>query len=237
MIDFKSKILSLLLLTATCHAGDFRSEFIKRYPFARDAKIAPAFPGYWSVVKNSDIIFVAEDLSIMINGEVIDLKTNTSLTNNLRELNKPSVNIALLKTEDAIQIGTGERKLYIFSDPDCPYCQSLEAELTKLKNVSIFLFPFPLTQLHPNAAKISESIWCSKDKASAWRAYLLNRTIPKNRNCENPIQRNIDLGVKFGINGTPSIIFEDGTIIPGAIDADRIEGQLKVSAAKKETNE
>jgi thiol:disulfide interchange protein DsbC len=203
-----------------------------RFPGTAGAKIEPAFPGFFSVVKEGQVIFVNADLSLMINGDVVDLASGQSLTNRIRQANRPVVNIQKLDTKDAIAIGTGARKLYVFSDPDCPYCQSLEKELEKLKDVTVYVFLFPLTSLHPQAATIAESVWCSKNKAAAWRAYLLNKELPPSATCDNPIERNARLGESLRIQGTPALIFEDGTVIPGAIPLERIEAQLAAAVGK-----
>lgn len=226
------KIFLLASLTTTLAAhADFSEDLVKRFPGAAGGKIERAFPGFWSVVKGNEVLFIRDDLSVLINGEVVDLATNKSLTAELREANKPKVNISELKLEDAITFGSGSRRLFVFTDPDCPYCRQLEAELDKLKNVQVFVFPFPLTALHPNSRVISESIWCNTGRATAWKSYLKQGKKPPFATCDNPISRNLALGEKFQIQGTPALIFEDGTVIPGLIPADRIEAQL-VAAQK-----
>ncbi len=242
------------ILCATCamnvHAG-FKEAFLKKFPAAEGAKIEKAFPGFHSVVKGSEIYFVRDDMSILIAGNVVDLKTNRSLTSVLQaqvEDAKPKLDVAQLDLNDAIKIGNGARRLFVFSDPDCPYCRSLESSLSQLSDVTVYIFPFPLAQLHPNAPGVSEAIWCQADRAKAWRdyqeiaklvapdqlmaswrQYLRTRGQPDQPVCANPIARNLALGQKWRIAGTPAIIFEDGALIPGAVPAERIEAQLKKS--------
>jgi thiol:disulfide interchange protein DsbC len=211
-------------------AGDFIKRVNDKFPATVGAKFAPAFPGFWSIVKGNEILFVREDLSVLIPGDVIDLQTNHSMAAALRAANKPHIVTKDLDTRDAIKVGSGSRRLYVFSDPDCPYCKQLEAELAKLSNVQIFMFPFPLVGLHANARVIAESIWCQEDRGSAWRNYVLNGIAPASATCDNPISRNLALGERLQIMGTPALIFEDGTVIPGAVGADRIEAQLAALA-------
>ncbi len=222
-------ILALVLFSMPTHA-DFAQDLVAKFPGTAGAKIAPAFPGFFSVVKGGEVLFVRDDLSVLINGEVMDLVAKQSLTHALREANKPRINMSDLNPADAIHFGTGSRKLYVFSDPDCPYCRDLEKELSKLTNTQIFLFPFPLTSLRPKARVIAESVWCANDRAAAWKNYTLRAQQPKFITCDNPISRNLALGEKYQIQGTPALVFEDGTLIPGAIPAARIEQQLIVSS-------
>lgn len=211
---------------------EFTQKLVLKFPGTAGAKVQPAFPGFFSVVKDGQVIFVNGDLSIMVNGDVIDLSTGQSMSNRLKQANQPVVDLHMLDIKDAIAIGTGSRKLYVFSDPDCPFCHRLELDLEKLKDVTVYVFPFPIPSLHPNAATVAESIWCAKSPALTWRAYLLNKIPPASATCDNPIARNIQLGETLRIQGTPALIFEDGTLVPGAISADRIELQLVKAKSK-----
>ena len=80
----------------------------------------------------------------------------------IAELGK--IDVKSLPLNQAIKYvkGKGERTLYIFSDPDCPYCQRLEQNMVGVDNVTVYVFLYPLTSLHPNAEKVSNQIWCSK---------------------------------------------------------------------------
>jgi thiol:disulfide interchange protein DsbC len=178
------------------------------------------------------VLFVRDDLSVLIAGDVIDLRNNQSIASALRAANRPHIAPAEFNVADAIQLGHGTRKLYVFSDPDCPYCRQLEGELPKLKDVQIYMFPFPLVSLHPNARSIAESIWCQPDRATAWHRYVAGGPAPQTATCDNPISRNLLLGERLQILGTPAMIFEDGTVVPGAISVERIEAQLAASAHK-----
>ena len=46
------------------------------------------------------------------------------------------------------------------------------------------------------------------------------------------LQRNVTLGRKYRINGTPGLVFEDGTHKPGALNAAQIEQLLTANRAK-----
>lgn len=238
--------LAVAGFASLAHA-DFPEELVKRFPAAQGAKIERAFPGFWSIAKGSDVFFVRDDLSVLISGDVIDLNQHRSLTQAIRDANPPRIDVAQLNVKDAIKFGNGSRRLFVFSDPDCPYCRKLEGTLTKLSDVSVYIFPFPLAG-HQNAAEVSEGIWCQKDRAAAWRAYqdltlvtrepqlldawqdyLRKHNQPVRPTCDNPLARNLEFGRQWNIAGTPALVFEDGTLIPGLVPAPRIEAQLAKS--------
>ena len=83
--------------------------------------------------------------------------------------------------------GTGERKLAVFSDADCPFCAQLENELKTVDNVTIYTFLFPIDQLHPDAARKSRMIWCAPDRQTAWDAFFATGKLPDNKgDCDTP---------------------------------------------------
>lgn len=232
-LNLKSAVVLLVLSASLAAQAGFEEDLVQRFPVAQGAKIEKAFPGFYSVVKGGDVVFVRDDLSILINGDVIDLKENKSIASQIREANKPKLDVSKLNTKDAIKFGSGKNKLYVFSDPDCPYCKQLENDLGRLQDTQVFVFPYPLTTIHPNARVIAESIWCAPNKQTAWKEYLLDGKKPNFATCDNPISRNLALGEVHQIQGTPALIFEDGTIIPGAIPLPRIEAQIAAAKGVK----
>ena len=230
--------IAAALLSLICVAGQAQSQpeasvplglqeaIYQKFPGAAGAKVEQAFPGFYSVSKGNEIIFLSADMKYLINGDVREVDANRSITEDLRSANRPKIDPTQLDLKDAIKMGAGTRKLYVFADPDCPFCRQLEKELATLKDVTIYVFPMPLESLHPNARRISESIWCSINGAGAWRDYLTVGKKPVSRSCANPLDRNISLAQRLGIAGTPAIIFADGELVPGAIAAARIDAKL-----------
>lgn len=177
------------------------------------------------------VVYVDGKVDHLITGDLIDTKTRRSVTEaRLDELNKVVVDWKALPLDKAIKEvrGKGERKLVVFSDPDCPYCKQLEREsLAKLDNVTVYTFLYPLAQLHPDAERKSRQIWCSKDPAQSWTAFMRSGTkLAGKDNCATPLAEIAALGEKLGITGTPALIFPNGTLVPGAIPLAAIEENL-----------
>lgn len=235
MISLHRNISTLLVLLAglcislsSFAVGDsFQQRLEVKFPQAKGAKIEKAFPGFWSVVLNGDVVFFSDDLTIFINGEVFDLKNNESITGRIRFSNLRKIDVAELPLKDAIKMGSGTRKLYVFSDPDCRFCKELERVLNQLQDTEIYIFPLPLVEIHANARVIAESIWCQQNQGQAWRAYLDTQTAPAFKTCDNPISRNLALAGKLQIYGTPAVIFEDGRVFPGAMTLEQINSVFK----------
>jgi thiol:disulfide interchange protein DsbC len=187
--------------------------------------------GIYEVRLGSEVIYTDENGNHVIQGNLIDTRTRTNITE--ARLNKLSaIDFAQLPLKDAIvwKNGTGARKIAVFADPNCGYCKKFEADLQKVKNVTVYTFLLPV--LGGDSPQKSENIWCAKDQAKTWLSWMLeNKTPPRSMGaCSTPIERNMAFAQKYRINGTPAIIFADGTRIPGAIGAEQIEKQLVASA-------
>jgi thiol:disulfide interchange protein DsbC len=227
-MNVRNLLLGVPLLLAGMFAhADWSEALYQKFPATRGATIAPAFAGFKSVAKGNEVVFVSDDQTIMISGDVIDLTTKTSLTQELREKNRPKTDLKKLSNIPAIELSKGKNTVRIFSDPDCPFCQQLEKSVAQLEGVRVLIYPFPLVSIHPNAARISESIWCATDKAKAWRDYMLLSKKPKDAKCDNPIERITAIANELNIKGTPALIFDDGSIVSGAISVEQIQGHIR----------
>jgi thiol:disulfide interchange protein DsbC len=180
------------------------------------------------------VLYTDETGSYIIQGSIIDTKTRANLTEERIE-KLTAIDFAALPLKDAVTIkqGTGARKLVVFGDPNCGYCKRFERDLATLKDVTIYTFLYPI--LGPDSNVKSRDIWCSKDAAKAWRDWMVNNvTPPKNVGaCDaGALDRNIALGQKHRVQGTPALVFENGVRKPGAMPAEQVE-QLLVAASKK----
>lgn len=232
---FKRILISTLLLTSvlacTANADEaaIKKTLLEKFPGAAIASIAKTpYSGLYEVLIDGQVVYVDENAKYLFVGSVVDLKTRQNLTNErLEKLN--AVKFDSLPFADAIKTvkGNGKRKLAIFSDPDCPYCRKLEQELTKVNNVTIYTFLYPIVSLHPEANANAKAIWCAPDRNKAWDDAMLRGVMPKNNgSCKNPVESNIALGNKYRVTGTPTIIFENGQRVPGMVPADKLNELL-----------
>lgn len=89
------------------------------------------------------------------------------------------------------------------------------------KDIAFYIILYPLTSIHPEAYEKSKAIVCEKSLALLDDAFE-KKQLPKAK-CETKvIDENIKLAQKLGINGTPAIVFPDGRVVPGVLDAKKI---------------
>ena len=227
-------VLLGVLLTSTVYADEsaIRQTLTERYPRISIQSVAPTpIPGLFEVYANGQIIYVDKQGDYLLAGPLKETRSKTNLTQQRLEILQ-TVAFASLPLDKAILIrrGKGERKLAVFSDPDCPYCKALEKELAQLDNVSIYTFLYPLEDLHPGATAKADAIWCAPDRAAAWSAHMLHSKLDTSvEKCATPVQDLVKLGAQLGMQGTPAMIFSDGQRIEGAIPVAQIEKQLSSS--------
>jgi thiol:disulfide interchange protein DsbC len=85
----------------------------------------------------------------------------------------------------------------------------------------------PIAQLHPDAKRKSEAIWCASDRAAAWANFWKSGNVPASADCSTPIDEISALAGALGVRGTPTLIRAvDGAIMPGAAPKDVLENWL-----------
>jgi len=197
-------------------------------------------PGIWEVRYGGTELLYSDDKGdhIFVNGSMIETRTRTDLTEaRLDKMLGVSWDKLPLKDAMVMKQGSGARKIAIFEDPNCGYCKRFERDMAGLKDVTIYTFLIPI--LGPDSTAKSRDIWCAKDNAKVWRAWMLDGTPPPKSmgSCDaTALDRNLAFARSFRINGTPAAFFEDGTRKPGAIPADQIEKLLVAASAKKTAN-
>ena len=188
----------------------------------------------YEVVMGRNIAYTDETGRFMIFGHLYDMKEQVDLTaQRQEEINR--IDPSVLTLTDAIKVvkGNGSRVLYVFSDPNCPYCKRLEAELAKLDDVTIYTFLYPV--LGKDSEQKSRTIWCAKDRAKAWSDFMEGGKLPAapSAECSDPLQRNIRLGRELGINGTPTIILGNGSIVTGLVPVAELQRRLADSTPQR----
>ena len=228
-----SLALLTLALSATCFSQEatIRKNITQRYPELKaiDEVSKTAMPGVYELrVNGAEVYYTDAQGDYLMVGNLYDTKQRRNLTEERVE-KLTAIKFDALPFKDAFTIvrGNGERKLAVFEDPNCGYCKRFERDLQTINNVTVYMFLYPI--LGPDSTKKSETIWCSKDRGQVWQDWMVReQSIPNTTPiCDtNALKRNVELGRTYKITGTPTLVFVDGTRVPGAIDAKQIEKRL-----------
>jgi len=229
---FKATLLAASLLVslgASAQEAAIRKNLGERITQLQkiDAITESPMPGLFEIrVNGSEIYYTDAKGDFLIQGNLIDTKQRRNLTEE-RVDKLTAINFDALPVKDAFTIvrGNGKRKLAVFEDPNCGYCKKFERDLQKVDNVTIHMFLYPI--LSADSHEKSKNIWCAKDKTKAWQDWMVHDQTPKTASCDTTaIERNVELGRKYKITGTPTLIFADGSRIPGAVGAADVEKKL-----------
>ncbi len=98
--------------------------------------------------------------------------------------------------------------------------------------MTIYTFLYPIDQLHPDAARKSRIIWCAPDRVKAWDDFFASGTVAgQQRRLRQSASATNALGQKLKVNATPTLVFADGSVVPGALPAARLEAEFKQAEA------
>jgi len=218
------------LLAATAQADDaaIRKNLAERIPQLKqiDEISKTPMPGLFELRVGHDLFYTDAQGNFLIQGNLIDTKAQRNLTEErLEKIN--AIDFAALPVKDAFTIvrGNGKRKIAVFEDPNCGYCKRFERDLQRVDNVTIYMFLYPI--LGPDSTDKSRNIWCAKDKGKAWLDFMVRDQVAPAASCDSTaLARNLEFGKKHKITGTPTLVFTDGTRVPGAIGAQQVEKLL-----------
>lgn len=234
----KKSLLAALVIMAICgHAMAqepvIRKNISTRFPSfpAIDEVKKTSAKGIYEVRVGSEIYYSDSSANHFFRGEMLDTKTGINITRERIE-KLTAIDFSALPLQDAIiwSHGDGSRKLVVFSDPNCSFCKKFEPELKQLKNVTVYTFAYPI--LSADSEQKSRTIWCAKDRARTWEEWMLQGSLPEvdSASCDAAaVGRNLALGQRLRISGTPTIVFEDGRRGAGMLQLAELEAKLNAA--------
>ncbi len=235
----KSRILLLvsMLVLALCNpvwAADevtqVRNAVAKIVPgTAPDSIVKSSVPGFYEVVYGADIFYVSADGRYLLNGSVVDLKDGK----NLSEVKRGQGRLKLIsEIDDKSMIiyspKVVKHRVTVFTDIDCQYCRRLHQEMAELNGMGIEVryLLFPRAGVGSKSYNKAVTVWCSANRQQALTDAKAGKNLP-NKTCGNPVDKHMALVEKMGITGTPTMILEDGSMIPGYVPAARLLAALE----------
>lgn len=213
-------------------AERIKAELKKKIPEAQvDSVRKVPYGNLYEVVVGSELFYTDDKASFIVLGSIVDMKTRENVSElRMRQLNR--VVFDTLPLDQAIKIvrGNGSRRVAVFADPNCGYCKRFERDLLGVTDITVYLFLYPI--LSPDSTTKSKAIWCAPDRGKAWIDYMVrDLAVPAETGCATPIDRIVDYGKGKRITGTPTIFFEDGERVPGAISMADFEKKLAAAKA------
>jgi thiol:disulfide interchange protein DsbC len=190
------------------------------------SSIAPSpIPGYLQVVASGRMVYVSTDGHYMINGNLVDLQAKKDLS---------AAAWAVMRKAELAKVPDSQRLIYspanpkhkvtVFTDVDCGFCRQLHTHIDEFNKQGIaveYVF-WPREGLKTTAGNDTPSytkavsVWCAADRKNAFNEAMAGAT-PKAATCANPVKDEFELGERLGVNGTPTIVTENGDIVGGYV--------------------
>jgi len=245
MIYKKSiRLMSLLFLVFTLPLSQFNfaiaDEIIKPTPKLQEAvknlfngaKIesitTSPVKGLYQIIVAQGVYYITESGKHLISGELFETANKLNLTENARKSVRKDLLLSVDK-KDMIVFSPEKVKhsVTVFTDIDCGYCRKLHSEIKTYldKGIEVKYMAFPRAGIMSPGYNKTVSIWCAKEKKKVFTDAKLGKTVPV-LTCDNPVAKEYNLGLKIGLQGTPAILLDDGTLLPGYLSANKLEKEI-----------
>ncbi len=233
-MNFAKKLILTLCLSVSfsIHAGEaeIRQSLQSKFPNIGKLEhvVKTPYAGLYEIMVGDKLLYTDEQGIYLFDGNVIEIRNRTNLTEQrqrqLFNFDKLPLELAVKKVK-----GNGKRRMAYFSDPQCGYCKKLEKELSKVNDVTLYLFLYPI---FPGSDEIVRNVRCAKDPSRAWDELMLKGVAPALATCKTVTDKVLAFGRERGVSGTPNLIFADGTQVPGYLPAEELEKHLNEAAKK-----
>ena len=183
--------------------------------------------GIYQVIIGGQVIYMTKDARYMIDGNLIDLSTKKNYTEDamsgirLSQIEKLGEDKMVVYTPETIK-----HTITVVTDIDCPYCRRLHNEMDQYMagGVQVRYIFMPLKG--KSDFRTTVSVWCAKDRNEALDLAKAGAEVEA-KDCENPINEHLNVSRSLGVRGTPAIILQDGSMLPGYVPAGKLIAELQ----------
>jgi thiol:disulfide interchange protein DsbC len=215
-------------------AGPAANEAIEKalqqvLPDVTPDQISPSpVKGVSEVLIGSRVFYVTNDGRYLFQGNLIDLKTRTDVSEDRRK----QIRLDALNHIDEAKMVIFPAKesrhtVTVFTDVDCTYCRKLHREIDQYndRGITVRYLMYPRSGVNTPSYYKAVSVLCDSDRQKALTRAKAGEQLER-RECDNPIKEHMQLGTVMGLKGTPAIIMDDGELLPGYIPADKLAKAL-----------
>ncbi len=193
--------------------------------------IAPApMPGFYQVIAGGQMVYVSTDGKYLMHGDLIDLGKHQNLGDAAWSRFRKD-ELAKVPASQRIVFAPEHPKytVTVFTDVNCGFCRALHEHVADFNKAGIALeyLAWPREGVTTTAGRPTPtytemvSVWCASDRKAAFTAAKEGHA-PKAATCTNPVEDQFNLGLKLGVNGTPTIIGPNGSTLGGFVTPEQL---------------
>ena len=192
-------------------------------------------PGLYEVAYGPDVFYISKDGRYVLQGDLLNTRTREDLTEAIRSTARLKI-INAVDPKSMIIYAPKHIKhiVTVFTDVDCAFCRKLHSEMADYNRLGIEIryMAFPRTGVNTESYYKAVSVWCSPDRKAALTHAKLGHPM-KRLTCDNPVRQQMKLADRLGVDATPTLILEDGSLISGYIPPERMSKMLDQLASAK----
>jgi thiol:disulfide interchange protein DsbC len=224
---------------ASCHSlsKEEAKTLLKNFGEVKDIKTAPVKGLYEITLQQGNqqiAAYVDFSKQLILAGRIFDISTRKMITPPPKKvpMKLSKAQLDRIKLENSIIMGNdnGRKRMFVFTDPDCPHCKRLHEELKKLvsmePDLAIHIKMYPL-KMHRKAYDKARVILAAGSLDMLDKAFAGEKLpSPGEKDPKEPVDETIKLAKSLGIRGTPALVFPDGKLVTGFRDAKRMQSLL-----------
>lgn len=171
----------------------------------------------FEVMTERGIFYTTADAKYIVRGSLFDA---TNGFEDLTEVSMGKMRLAkMIGYEPSMIVYKAKNEKHqvtVFTDVDCGYCRKMHREMSQYNalGITVRYMAFPRGGEGYPAWTAMQSLWCSDDQHKAMDELKAGVKIAQN-SCENQVPQHYQLGVEFGVNATPSIVLDNGSLLVG----------------------
>lgn len=206
---------------ATGDSPDAIVETATRYlPGFNIRNIEPSpIPGLHVLRYGPNIFYMSEDGRYIIRGDIIDVSEGRNLTEQARK-DARIASIGILDEKHMIVFSPDEfdATITVFTDITCPYCAKFHEDVPMLNDsgIKVRYLAYPRVGIPSDVAEDMASVWCADDPRQALTDAKLGLGVEPAQ-CADPVKTHYAAGNSIGVEGTPTILLEDGSLVGGYV--------------------
>lgn len=219
-------------------------ESVKRHvmqamPNAKVDAVAPSpIAGFYEVLIGTQVFYVSKDGKYLIEGDLFELASKKNLTDTRRSAGRMKV-MSTIDESSMIVFAPKNYKYTItaFTDIDCGYCRKLHREMNDYldKGIRVRYLAFPRSGVNTPSYFKAVGVWCADDRKAAMTQAKAGGKVEEKK-CKHPVDQHLAAGEAVGVTGTPTLVMDNGTVIPGYVNATQLvqmlEDNMKTTVAK-----
>lgn len=232
--------LALLACAFAAEAADdaeleqVRSTVSEMFEEIQPEHVVPSpLPGWYTVRKGAIVAYISADGRYLLQGDLIDLDTQTNLSEAARNDARRDM-MAAVPDSDTIVFSPAEKKhsVTVFTDVDCTYCRRLHSQIDEYlaQGIEVRYLLYPRNGPTSASWAKAERVWCADDRNEALTQAKLDEEF-ESRKCDSPmVSKHYAMGQDIGLRGTPAIVLDDGMLVSGYLPPEQLAEALNEDA-------